>query len=222
MGIFEWPARASLRVGLDVVLFAVAILGGRVIPMFTNNGVPGAGARRIDLLERVAVGSLLALLVADVAGLASVAAFVACVGAIVHAWRLALWHPLKTLRAPLVWILHASYAWIPIHLGLRALAVAGFVPDALATHALTIGVIGGMTLGMMTRTARGHSGQPLVAGRAEVACYALVLAGAAIRVFGAWLVPAWYFGTVIASAACWSLAFATYAVSYASMLIGRR
>ena len=136
-----------------------------------------------------------------------------------HAWRLALWNPWKTLRNPLVWILHASYAWIVIHLLLRGLSGAGFVADTLATHALTVGVIGGMTIGMMTRTARGHSGQPLVAGRAEVASYMLVMAAAVVRVFGAWLAPAWYIESVVASAALWSSGFAIYAIRYAPMLI---
>ena len=118
-----------------------------------------------------------------------------------------------------MWILHASYAWIVIHLALRSPVFAAFVPDALATHALTIGVIGGMTIGMMTRTARGHSGQPLVAGRAEVAAYSLVMLAALIRVFGGLLAPQWYMASVTLSAACWSAGFATYAVRYAPFLI---
>ena len=48
------------RVGLDAVLFVMAVMAGRVVPMFTNNGVPGAGARRIPWLERAALGGVLA------------------------------------------------------------------------------------------------------------------------------------------------------------------
>ena len=219
MGVIDWPARVGLRAVLDLVLFIVAVVGGRVIPMFTNNGVPGAGARRLPWLEKLCLAALLALLAADVAGLNRGAAFVAAIAALAHGTRLALWHPWKTTRNPLVWILHAAYAWIPIHLALRAFAALSWVPDTLATHALTIGVIGGMTLGMMTRTARGHSGQPLVAGRAEVASYLLVMAAAVVRVFGAWLAPAWHIESVVASAALWSSAFAIYAIRYAPMLV---
>ena len=43
-----------------------------------------------------------------------------------------------------------------------------------AIHALTVGAIGGMTMGMMTRTARGHTGRPLSADRFEVACFTLI------------------------------------------------
>jgi uncharacterized protein involved in response to NO len=219
MGVIEWPARAGLQAGLDVVLFIVAVVAGRVIPMFTNNGVPGAGARRTDAVERLSLGSVLALLAADLAGGELLIAAVAGFAAVAHGLRLALWNPWRTLRNPLVWILHASYAWIVIHLAMRGLAVAGIVPPTLAIHALTIGVIGGMTLGMMTRTARGHSGRPLVAGRAEVACYILVMAAAVVRVFGGWLFPGEYMATVTISAACWSAAFLVYFGRYLPILV---
>ena len=215
LGVLDIPARPGLQAGLDVILFVMAVMGGRVIPMFTNNGVPGAQARRSARVERVALGSVLALLVADVlAAPAPVLALVALVCAVAHGIRLALWDSRRTLATPLVWILHAAYAWIVIHLVLRALAALGWVADALAVHALTVGAIGALTLGMMTRTARGHSARPLVADRAEVACYALVLLAAAVRVFGPLLAPGEYLASIAVSGVLWSAAFALYFVRY--------
>jgi uncharacterized protein involved in response to NO len=94
------------------------------------------------------------------------------------------------------------------------LAAAGFVGESLALHALTIGAIGGLTIGMMTRTARGHTGRPLRADGFELACYLLVQLAAIARVLGAMLVPNAYLATVVASAGFWSAAFAIYAVRY--------
>ena len=215
MGRVEWPARAGLQAGLDLVLFIVAVVAGRVVPMFTNNGVPGAGATRNVWVERASLGSVLVLLVLDVAGIGGAPLVaLALAAAVAHAVRLGLWRPWRTLGTPLVWVLHAAYAWIVVHLLLRAAAQAGLVAEPLAVHALTIGVIGGMTIGMMTRTARGHTGRPLVADRHEVACYALVQAAALVRVFGGLALPSLYLQTVWISAACWSAAFALYAVRY--------
>jgi uncharacterized protein involved in response to NO len=215
LGIVVWPARLSLQAGLDIVLFVIAVVAGRVIPMFTNNAIPGAGATRNAWIERVSLASILAILAADLAGLPSgVIATLAAIAAIANTARLALWKPWKTLRTPLVWILHDSYAWIAIHLALRAIAELGWIASPFATHALTIGAIGGMTIGMMTRTALGHSGRNLKAGGAEVACYILVMAAALIRVFGGIALPGFYIGTIVLSAACWSAAFATYALAY--------
>ncbi|HNC52101.1 MAG TPA: NnrS family protein [Accumulibacter sp.] len=215
LGMLAWPERASLQVGLDIMLFVLAVMGGRVIPMFTNNGIPGVQATRHPLVERVSLGSVLLLLAADVLPTpASVLATIALLAGLTHAVRLCLWQPWRTLATPLVWVLHAAYAWIVVYLVLRALGAFGLVAEPLATHALTIGAIGGMTIGMMTRTARGHTGRPLLADGFEVTCYLLLQCAALIRVFGGMLVPADYLFTVIASGICWSLAFTLYAVRY--------
>jgi uncharacterized protein involved in response to NO len=215
LGVLAWPQIASLQVGLDVVLFIMAVMGGRVIPMFTNNGIPGTRARRHPLAEKLALGGVLALFAADLLQASTnVVAVLALAVAAAHAARLYLWQPWRTWPAPLVWILHAAYAWIVVYLVLRALAALGFIAEPLALHALTIGAIGGLTVGMMTRTARGHTGRPLTADGFEVTCYVLVQLAAAIRVFGGMLLPGIYLTTVIASAICWSSAFALYAIRY--------
>ena len=83
--------------------------------MFTNNGVAGAGARRAPAVERASLGTILAVLGLDVAGAPGTVIAAACaIAAAANLWRLLLWHPWKTRRAPLVWILHAAYAWIPV------------------------------------------------------------------------------------------------------------
>ncbi len=149
-----------MQLALDAVLFILCVMGGRVIPMFTQNGVPGTLPRRHARLEQAALGAVLALMAADAAGVAGLPlAALAAVAAVLHAWRWWLWQPWSTRRAPLVWILQAGYAWVPVHLLLRALAAAGAVAPTLATHALTVGAVGGLVVGMVTRTARGHTGQ---------------------------------------------------------------
>jgi len=215
LGVAELPAWLGIQVALDVVLFVMAVMGGRVIPMFTNNGVPGAGARRLKWLERLALGATLVVLLADALQVRDAPLIVVLgIASCAHAARLALWAPWRTTSAPLVWVLHAAYAWIPVHLALRALSEAGFVPSPLATHALTIGAIGGLTIGMMTRTARGHTGRDLRADRFEVACFLLVLSAAAVRVFGPLVVADHYVATVALAGVLWSCAYAIYAVRY--------
>ena len=132
--LLGWPQRA-LALGLDLVLFVVAVVAGRVVPAFTNNALPGARARRDPWLERAALGALLALIAADALERVELAAMVALLAAALHAARLALWSPGKTLGKPIVWILHASYAWIAVHLLLRGLAGFDLVPYALGGEA---------------------------------------------------------------------------------------
>ena len=213
--ILDWPELASLQAGLDLVLLIMVAISGRVIPMFTNNGVPGVQATRHALIEKLALGSVLALLVADLfQASGGLLAVIALLAAMAHAARLYLWQPWRTLRAPLVWVLHAAYCWIVVYLVLRGLAAFGLVPEPLAVHGLTMGAIGGMTMGMMMRTARGHTGRPLKTDRFEVACFLLVITAAIIRVFGGMILAGAYVATVIASGICWSGGFALFAIRY--------
>jgi uncharacterized protein involved in response to NO len=101
-----------------------------------------------------------------------------------------------------------------VHLSLRALAPWGGVPASLATHALTVGVLGGLIVGMMTRTARGHTGRPIRADRWDVALYALVLAAAPVRVLLPWWMPALAVHATVCAALLWSAGFGIYAIRY--------
>jgi len=215
LGRVAVPGGLGIPVALDVVLFILAVMGGRVIPMFTNNGVPGAGAARRPWVEKAALGGVLALLAADAAGLhGGPLAALALLAGLAQAARWALWRPWRTLGAPLVWVLHLAYLWVPLHLGLRAAAELGWVMPSLATHALTVGAIGGLVIGMMTRTARGHTGRPLRADGYEVACYLLVAAAAAVRVLLPLALPAQFMHATLVSAVLWSAGFGLYAVRY--------
>ena len=215
LGVAPISARLGLQTALDIVLVVMTVLGGRVIPMFTTNAIRQSSLRRSLLVERAVAVSLAAIVVADLLQLSGVAlAAILAFAAAVQGTRAVLWRPWQTFQVPIVWILHVGYLWIPVHLGLRALAETGLVASPLATHALTVGAIGALTLGMMTRTARGHTGRPLQAGRAEVAAYALVIAAAVTRVLVPLVLPAAYRDAVIASACMWSAAYAVYAVRY--------
>lgn len=223
LGVVRLPAWAGVQLGLDVVLFIVCVMAGRVIPMFTNNGVPGAAAGRRPFVEQAALGLVLLLAAADAVGSKGAPlAAVAGLAALVHAARWALWQPWKTLATPLVWVLHLAYAWVPVHFALRSLAELGVVAPSAATHALTVGAIGGLVIGMMTRTTRGHTARPLRADRFDTACYLLVLSAALVRVAVPLVWPGSTLAAVQASAALWSAAFALFALRYWTALTRAR
>ena len=222
LGVTQLPGWIGIQVGLDAVLFVMAVMGGRVIPMFTNS-IAGAKATKRAWLEKVVLGSTLALLLADGLGLRGLLlTLLTGLCAAAHFARWTLWQPWKTLRTPLVWVLHVAYFWIAVHLLLRAVAELGGVTASSATHALTVGAIGGLTIGMMTRTALGHTGRLLKASRLDVTCYLLVLGAALVRVLVPLLVPAQTINAVLVSAALWSAGFALYALTYWPVLTRAR
>ncbi|MEO8627961.1 MAG: NnrS family protein [Betaproteobacteria bacterium] len=213
--ILGWPTPAwiGIQLALDLVLLIMTIMAGRVIPMFTMGAIQGVNAQRYPVIERASLGVVVVVTLLDVIQIKGALLVVALVfAALIHGMRWSLWAPHKTLRTPLVWVLHAAYAWIPIHFALRVASELQLIVAPVSTHALTVGAIGGLTIGMMTRTAKGHTGRPLVANAADTVCYSLILAAAVVRVFGPLLLPAYYAACVLISAAAWSAGFGLYAL----------
>lgn len=102
--------------------------------------------------------------------------------ALLHTLRLVLWQPWAAWGRPILLVLPLAYAWIPFGLALLGAASLGLVPATIGIHALAAGAMGALIVGMMSRTARGHTGRLLQPGRRERWAYRLVLAGALVRV----------------------------------------
>jgi uncharacterized protein involved in response to NO len=209
-----------VRFALYLVIVIVMIMAGRVTPSFTQNAIPTARIGRSRALDLSAIGSAALALAAFLASLPDwiVAPLCLFAGGL-HAARLWLWDPLCTRGVPILWILHLSYAWIPVGLVLMGLSTFTMVvPAVLADHALSAGAVSGMIIGMITRTARGHTGRPLRASLPETVAYLLVHVAAALRVLLPLAWPAAYGWAVSASGALWSAAFLLYLFVYAPIL----
>jgi uncharacterized protein involved in response to NO len=213
-----------VRAALYLVVVIVTIMGGRVIPSFTRNAIPGARSRMVRPLDLSAIALAAAAFAALLSPLPAALAGMLCIGAAaLHAARLWTWDPWCTRGSPILWILHLSYAWIPaglLLLGLHALGVP--IPATLGDHALSAGAVGGMIIGMITRTARGHTGLPLRVNRAEVAAYVLVHLAAFARVLWPLASPGTYTWAVSAAGALWSAAFVLYLLVYVPLLTAPR
>lgn len=88
-------------------------------------------------------------------------------------------------------------------------------------HALATDAVGAMTLAVMTRATRGHTGRSLSADRWTMAIYIAINAAAIARVAAALLSEA-YAGLLHASAALWLAALGLFVARYAPMLLERR
>ncbi len=220
-------ANLSTRLGLAVVALLIAVIGGRVTPSFTRNwqtkrgGPLPAVAGRLDVVTlAVTAGGLVAWSVAPTHPAAG--ALLLAAGGL-NLVRLIRWRGDATVAEPLVWILHLGYLWLAAGLFFTGLSVAapGLVPPSVGVHALTAGAIGVMTLAIMTRASRGHTGRPLAAGRIEVLIYVLINAAALTRVTGG-LLPTLYQPLLMVSAVLWSAAFLAFVVGYGPMLLSPR
>jgi len=212
-------ARVSMTAALDVIAILVAIVGGRVIPAFIGNAVKDSNPRYVRSVEVVSVGALIVILIVGVVApwmpvADSIWLLLFVTAAVAQLVRLLLWQPLRALGNPLLWMLPASYAWLPISLALRALELQSIVPSGAAIHAFTVGAITSLMIAMMTRSALGHSGRPLVAGPAEIATFVLLQLSAIVRVLAAPIMPGAYREAMVVAGILWTLAFAVFLFRY--------
>jgi uncharacterized protein involved in response to NO len=211
------PYRAN-TLGVFVVIMIIVLMGGRVIPFFTANGL-GIDVRKKSALDWVAVGMTGLAAVAIVAfpaeSLTAVLAGAAGVANLVRMWG---WGSLRTTAKPILWVLHLGYLFIPVGFMLYGLGL--FVPTVgtAPLHALTAGSIGLLTLGMMARVSLGHTGRPLQVAPLVTAAFIAVLAGATLRVFGAGFFPLYYLQLLVVSGVLWSAGFAIFFIWYAPIL----
>jgi len=223
IGAIATPPMHALHAALALIVMIECVITGRVIPAFTNNVTPGLKLAARPALERATLAvTALALLAWVVAVPAGLTAIFFGLAAAVHLRRQGSWRPWVTRGRPILWILHAAYLWLPVGFALLALAQFGWISASAGVHALAVGTTAGLIIGMVTRTARGHTGRPLQASKAEVLAYLLVLAAAVLRVVLPLLAPQWFVQSLVAAALAWSAAFAIYLVIYTPWLVTTR
>jgi uncharacterized protein involved in response to NO len=204
-----------------LIILLIVVMGGRVIPFFAERGVPGLITRKWKWIEWL-VGPSIVLFALSVMFVDGWAMWTALAAMLIHLVRLAGWYDKKIWREPLVWILLLSYAWIVIGLGLSILAYAGYLNIMLAWHAFTIGGIGGVTLGMMSRVALGHTGREMKLPGGMVYAFVLVNVAAIIRVLFPIFLPQYTLLWVNSSGIIWMIAFLLFVVIYWPILTQAR
>ncbi|ALR19738.1 MULTISPECIES: NnrS family protein [Sphingobium] len=221
----NFDAALGWRLGFALVLLLISLIGGRIIPAFTRNWLVQQGQsealptmpNRFDMIVIGTTAIALAAWVAD-SGSPAVAWLLIGAGAL-QAVRLARWAGLRALRDPLVFVLHFSYAWLPVGLILLGCAMLGhLLPMSSAVHALGAGAMGAMTLAVMTRATRGHTGRPLEASRGTVVIYLLVHLGALLRVLAP-LLPMDYMVVIALAGGSWGGAFLLFLFLYVPMVL---
>ncbi len=222
-GVISLSPMQCLYAGLALVVMIECVMAGRVVPFFTTSAIVGLKIVTLPWLERAALAATatgLALWVGDgPAGLTAAALGLAFALNLIRQLR---WHPLATRSRPILWILHLSHLWLVLGLGLLALVPLGLMAQSLGVHALGVGATGGLIIGMMTRTARGHTGRALSVDPSEIAAYGLIMSAAALRVLLPMLAPALYTYSLVAAATVWSLAFLIYLWKYTPWLLRAR
>lgn len=210
LGLAEGIGRPALWAGIDLLTLIMGAMGGRIIPFFTGRRLPHAQPRNFPPLNLLANLSLILVLTGNLLFRGETpAAWLMLIAGLLLLARLAGWRSIATRREPMLWILHLGYAWLGAGLLLRAGAIlGGGYSEAAALHAITVGALGSLGLGMLVRVALGHTGRAIAADRGITLAFILVTLAALIR-----LAPLLEFAPRVAyavSGCAWCLAFLLY------------
>ncbi len=221
----ESTAHIGLLLGINAIIFFLVMTGGHIMPMFTKETLKNQGeevAFKISPIQEIASALTLSLLIiADLFFTNRMEAGWIFIGAgIIQGIRLAQWHGLKTLRTPLLWVLHLGYLWLVMGLLLRGVArLTTLLDESAALHALSVGAMGLFTLGIMSRIALAHTGRPLQTPITLTWAFLLMAFAALFRVF----LFAWdaQLATLLAGS-LWIAAYSLFCMVFLKILITPR
>ena len=227
-------AGTGLKMMLNLLLIYVAIMGGRVIPMFSANWMRRQGQdlapRHPEWLKRLCIYGLILVLVAEFLSPVlddRIIGVLAVVVGLAYLYRLWGWNGYKTYGHSLVWILHLAYFWLGLALLLKGGHYLGpeipiAIPDSAARHAAAVGAVGTMIMALMPRVSLGHTGRDLILPRPMLLAYALILTAPFLRVASPFLEGEMYELTLMASGLAWMAAYALFVWCFAPMLLAAR
>ena len=227
--LIDGSAGGATLYPVEVALFAMmqllVIMGGRVIPMFTQNGVPGISVwKPIVLAKLTPIASALGIIAWLVfpPRLATLFCVLAC---LINLIRWLGWKPWHTWRFPMVWVLQLGYFWIPTIFLFMSLESLGIASRSLPVHALGVGALGLIIAGMITRTALGHTGRMIIPSGFDKYFFYLVALAAVTRVIAA--TPSLQGSPaanpiLLLSGTCWASGFIVYLYQYTPWLFRPR
>ncbi len=203
----------------------ILMIGRRVIPFFIERGVAHLLADKVQLKQYkwLDIGIMLLFIglflneifihFSGLTSLLSIALFV------LNAFRLYNWHVKALWRVALLWSLYLS-SWL-ITFGFLFYGLQGplGIPSILTLHLFTIGGVGLMTVGMMSRVALGHTGRDIkIISPLLKLAFAAIGASAIFRIVLPMFAMQYYTGWVVTSAMFWIIGFAIFLMIYAPIL----
>ena len=220
-----WLMESAIKFGTFGLLLPVFVtVAHRMFPFFASTVVPGhAGWRPLPWLAVFWVLSLghLCLELSQAYGWLWLPDVALCVLTGFWLWR--NWP--RAPMPPLLRVLFAGYAWLPVATALFAsqsawyAATGHMVLGRAPAHALFIGFFGSLLVAMVTRVTQGHSGRLLALGRVAGFAFVAIQCVAVLRIV-AELVPGAALQTLAAFG--WLVAFTPWALGSARIYLAPR
>jgi uncharacterized protein involved in response to NO len=223
LGLRANTAWLGLQLVMGTIIVLILVIAGRVFPFFTERGLPGTLSIRNPQFDKGSIASAVLVFVLLMFGVSgTLLALPALLAVIINCARVAGWYVPRIWYVPLLWVLYVGYGWIILGFALTGLSAYALVQPSLSMHAFTLGGIGLLTLGMMSRVALGHTGRALRASNAIAIAFALINVAAFFRVVLPIALPNWYETFIYGSTLAWLGAFALFIFVYGPILTSAR
>jgi len=204
--------------GLLCMLVIALLVARRVIPFFASRAVGGLTLNRHTRSGHWQASLAALAIVSWLCQFDAISCALFIITALISFWQLAAWKPLRVLTNPLLWILYLGYFGLCMGLLAAAFYAAGLsIRISIPVHVIAVAGFSPLILGMITRTALGHTGRSLHADKTIVAAYCLLLGAIVLRISALYL-SAYNTALLHASAAFWAAAFIIYLVRFTPFL----
>ncbi|HLU02658.1 MAG TPA: NnrS family protein [Advenella sp.] len=216
----------AMRTGILCMVFIALLIARRVIPFFASRAMAGLTIPMHQRSGLVQLAACAVALLAVMTGLDALLALCAAVAGMIALYQLVQWKPGRVIGAPLLWVLYLSWFFLGMGLLLAAGFFLGWHPwwlarQAMYVHVIAMGGFSVMIMGMITRTALGHTGRLLKADGVMVSSFVLVVLATVARL-AALIMPSLTLPLLQLAAAAWMGAFGLYLYRFVPILVSPR
>ncbi len=228
LGWGEDTAGVGIRLSIGLLILMTVVIGGRVIPFFTQNWLDRRDKKVTtatpEWIDRVTIISCLITVVASAFPTDEfLLTTLNVLTGVLILIRLSYWQGHHTTSDPMMWILHIGYAFMGLGFLAEALSLGtDLLPEVLAQHVFTVGGLGVMILGMMSRIALGHTGRPLIIHPLITVAYLAMILSLLSRILTPLFLPDFYEAGLALAGISWVVAWVLYLIIYTPILLSPR
>lgn len=217
-GILKISLLTVMQLGLLGVAAFIGLIGSRVTPFFTSITLKQTNQFSKPLTMIAFLFPVFMIIVMALNLPKMIVLVLGIIVTIANCYQLYRWWHKAILKEPLLWILHIGFFFTTI--GTLVLAYAYSINLkylSLSTHLIAIGGIGSLTIGMMARTALGHTGRAMILPHFMKPAFILILLSVMIRIIAT--MTGQNYILLIISAILFSGAFMIYLYCYLPILL---
>jgi len=223
LGLFQGLSTLEIvNIALWLIVLLMVVMSGRVMPFFMEKGLR-VQCKKWRWLEVSAIAGVIVLALLELQGAAPIwLAAVSLLVVLLHLLRLSGWWHNAAFSVPLLWVLQLGYLWLIVGFFFKALVALNLLMPLFAVHALAMGGLGVIGLGMMARVALGHTGRALETHGLMNWAFIAVNLAVVMRVVMAPLLLEYYAIWIMLSGFFWVLGFSLFVWVYLPILIRPR